>query len=56
MPELITHKATADCIITGPHDRDLCGIVRARLQRSASMQEEIERQLEAERIRTSKTG
>jgi len=51
MPDLITHKATADCVITGPHDPELCGIVRARRRRSAEMQVEIERQLEDERTR-----
>ena len=54
MPELITHKATADCIITGPHDPELCGIVRARRQRSAEMQAAIERQLEEERARAGR--
>jgi hypothetical protein len=52
MPEPITHKATPDCVITGPHDPELCGIVQARRRRSAEMQAEIERQLESERART----
>ncbi|HET9515088.1 MAG TPA: hypothetical protein VFO95_14250 [Gemmatimonadales bacterium] len=51
MAEAVTHKATSDCIITGPHAPELCGIVRARRRRSAEMQEVIERQLVEERAR-----
>jgi hypothetical protein len=54
MADPITHKPTADCGITGPHDAELCGIVRARRGRSAYMQEEIERQLEDERARAER--
>ena len=51
MADLI-HKPTADCIITGPHDPESCGIVQARRRRSAAMQEVIERQLAEEQART----
>jgi hypothetical protein len=51
MPTPLTHKPTADCTITGPHEPELCGIVRARRRRSAEMQAAIEQQLEAERSR-----
>jgi hypothetical protein len=51
MAEPLTHKPTSDCIITGPHDPETCGIVLARRRRSAAMQEAIERQLADERAR-----
>ena len=51
MAESLTHKATAECGITGPHDPALCGIVQARRRRSAAMQEAIERQLADEEAR-----
>jgi hypothetical protein len=58
MVEPVTHKATADCGITGPHDPAICGIVQARQSRSAAMQEAIERQLAEEeaRARTESGG
>ena len=54
MPDPITHKPTADCSITSPHDPELCGIVRARRARAAEMQALIERQLEDERSRAGR--
>jgi hypothetical protein len=51
MLEPLTHKTTADCGITGPHDPAICGIVQARQRRSAAMQEAIERQLAEEQVR-----
>jgi hypothetical protein len=56
MAEFLTHKATAECGITGPHDPALCGIVQARRRRSAAMQEAIERQLAEEQARARAEG
>jgi hypothetical protein len=53
MAESVTHKSTENCIITGPHDAESCGIVLARRRRSAAMQDAIERQLEEERSRAA---
>jgi hypothetical protein len=56
MAESLTHKATVECGITGPHDPALCGIVQARRTRSAAMQEAIERQLAEEQSRARAEG
>jgi hypothetical protein len=56
MAELTTHKPTAACFMTGPHDVAICGLVAARRRRSAEMNEAIERQRKEEQERAARRG
>ncbi len=56
MVELTTHKPAAECLMTGPHDVAVCGLVAARRRRSAEMNEAIERQLKDEQERAARRG
>ncbi len=54
MVEFTTHKPTAACFMTGPHDVALCGLVAARRRRSAEMNEAIEQQRKEEQERAAR--